>query len=180
MTKSACWCRWRRREAISHLEEIAAVPGIDGIFVGPADLAASHGPHRQFRASGCAGGDSRCGLTRLKKGRQARRHPHAERSRSRIATSSGLHLRRCRQRLRFVVEKRRRAGQALRCGEEVRRDSGGVQCASARTDDMYLSKRETPQRKIRRIAGLLNAMVRPFPGNLSRRSRCYHPATEPG
>ncbi|WP_424630313.1 HpcH/HpaI aldolase family protein [Bradyrhizobium sp. SYSU BS000235] len=30
-------------EAISHLEEIAAVPGIDGIFVGPADLAASMG-----------------------------------------------------------------------------------------------------------------------------------------
>lgn len=30
-------------EAIGHLEAIAAVPGIDGIFVGPADLAASMG-----------------------------------------------------------------------------------------------------------------------------------------
>ena len=31
------------REALGHIEEIAAVEGIDGIFVGPADLAASFG-----------------------------------------------------------------------------------------------------------------------------------------
>lgn len=30
-------------EALSHIEEIAAVDGVDGIFVGPADLAASMG-----------------------------------------------------------------------------------------------------------------------------------------
>ncbi|MFH5776385.1 aldolase/citrate lyase family protein [Paracoccus sp. NGMCC 1.201697] len=31
------------REALDHIEEIAAVDGVDGIFVGPADLAASLG-----------------------------------------------------------------------------------------------------------------------------------------
>ena len=31
------------REALASLEEIAAVPGIDGIFIGPSDLAASLG-----------------------------------------------------------------------------------------------------------------------------------------
>ncbi len=31
------------REALDRLEEIAAVPGIDGLFIGPADLAASLG-----------------------------------------------------------------------------------------------------------------------------------------
>lgn len=30
-------------EAVDQIEEIAAVPGIDGIFVGPADLAAALG-----------------------------------------------------------------------------------------------------------------------------------------
>lgn len=31
------------REALSHLREIAQVPGVDGVFFGPADLAASFG-----------------------------------------------------------------------------------------------------------------------------------------
>jgi 4-hydroxy-2-oxoheptanedioate aldolase len=31
------------REALAHIEEIAAVPGVDGVFVGPADLAAALG-----------------------------------------------------------------------------------------------------------------------------------------
>jgi 4-hydroxy-2-oxoheptanedioate aldolase len=31
------------RKAVSALEEIAAVEGVDGVFVGPADLAADHG-----------------------------------------------------------------------------------------------------------------------------------------
>ncbi len=44
------------REAMDNLEEIAAIPGIDGIFIGPADLAASLGHpgnpgHREVRAA---------------------------------------------------------------------------------------------------------------------------------
>lgn len=31
------------QEALSHLEEIAAVPGVDGIFIGPGDLSADMG-----------------------------------------------------------------------------------------------------------------------------------------
>jgi 4-hydroxy-2-oxoheptanedioate aldolase len=29
------------REALDHLDEIAAVDGVDGVFIGPADLSAS-------------------------------------------------------------------------------------------------------------------------------------------
>lgn len=44
------------QEALDHLEEIAAVPGVDALFVGPADLAASLGfganqAHPQMRAT---------------------------------------------------------------------------------------------------------------------------------
>ncbi len=43
------------REALSHLEEIAAVDGVDGVFIGPADLSADIGMlgqsgHPQVRA----------------------------------------------------------------------------------------------------------------------------------
>ena len=31
------------RDALDHLEEIAAVDGVDGVFIGPADLSASFG-----------------------------------------------------------------------------------------------------------------------------------------
>lgn len=31
------------RSALDHLEEIAAVPGVDGVFIGPSDLAAAFG-----------------------------------------------------------------------------------------------------------------------------------------
>ncbi|MBR0160957.1 MAG: hypothetical protein IJQ02_06740 [Oscillospiraceae bacterium] len=36
------------REALEHIEEIAAVPGIDGIFVGPCDLSIALGIPLQF------------------------------------------------------------------------------------------------------------------------------------
>ena len=31
------------REALGHLEEIAAVPGVDGVFIGPGDLSSDMG-----------------------------------------------------------------------------------------------------------------------------------------
>src|SRR5690606_26080578 len=31
------------REAMARLDEIAAVPGVDGVFIGPSDLSASFG-----------------------------------------------------------------------------------------------------------------------------------------
>ena len=40
--RSACWCR-RRRAAIANLDAIAAVEGVDGVFIGPADLSAAFG-----------------------------------------------------------------------------------------------------------------------------------------
>ena len=59
---------WRRREvcllvqaetvtALRNLEAICAVDGMDGVFIGPADLAASMGQPRQAGPSGSAGRD---------------------------------------------------------------------------------------------------------------------------
>ena len=42
-TKSACWCRSRPAPRSSELEAIATVDGVDGVFIGPSDLAASLG-----------------------------------------------------------------------------------------------------------------------------------------
>ena len=36
------------REALAHIEEIAAIPGLDGIFIGPFDLSISMGIPAQF------------------------------------------------------------------------------------------------------------------------------------
>ena len=43
MPRCACWCRWNRSRASQNLPAIAAVEGVDGVFFGPADLAASMG-----------------------------------------------------------------------------------------------------------------------------------------
>ena len=43
MTRSACWCRSRRARRSNELEAIAKVEGVDGVFIGPSDLAASLG-----------------------------------------------------------------------------------------------------------------------------------------
>jgi 4-hydroxy-2-oxoheptanedioate aldolase len=37
------WCMVESREGVEHAEEIAATPGVGGIFLGPSDLAASLG-----------------------------------------------------------------------------------------------------------------------------------------
>ncbi len=42
-TRSASSCRSRRPRRSTQLEAIAAVPGVDSIFIGPADLSASMG-----------------------------------------------------------------------------------------------------------------------------------------
>ena len=39
----ACCSSWKPSEALAHIEAIAALDGVDGIFVGPADLHASLG-----------------------------------------------------------------------------------------------------------------------------------------
>ena len=41
--KSACWCRSRPARRSTKLEAIAAVDGVDGVFIGPSDLSASFG-----------------------------------------------------------------------------------------------------------------------------------------
>ena len=40
---ACCIVQIESREAVDNLEAIAATPGVDGLFIGPNDLAASHG-----------------------------------------------------------------------------------------------------------------------------------------
>ncbi len=42
-TKSACWCRSRSPGAVEAVPAIGALDGVDGIFIGPNDLAANSG-----------------------------------------------------------------------------------------------------------------------------------------
>ena len=41
--RSACSCKWRPPPPCNEIESIAAVEGVDGIFIGPSDLAADLG-----------------------------------------------------------------------------------------------------------------------------------------
>ena len=41
-SRSACWCR-PDGETMNNLDAIAATPGVDGVFIGPADMSASMG-----------------------------------------------------------------------------------------------------------------------------------------
>ena len=52
-------CRSNRRAALASGRAIAATPGVDCLFIGPADLAASLGHLGDVEASRCAGGDRR-------------------------------------------------------------------------------------------------------------------------
>ena len=79
--------------ALSHLGEIARVEGVDGVFLGPADLAASLGyrgepAHPVVREALDRGhcGDHRC--------REGGRHPHERRSARARIPRRGLQLRR--------------------------------------------------------------------------------------
>ena len=45
MTKSASSFKWKRKSTVANLDAIAAVEGVDGVFIGPADLSAALG-HR--------------------------------------------------------------------------------------------------------------------------------------
>ena len=106
------------REALSQIEEIAAVDGVDGVFIGPADLSASFGhignwAHPEVQAA------IEDAVKRLKKvGKPAGiLTPNEEEAEDFIAV--GLHLRRGRRRPRPAGQERRRAGEAVRCGEEV-------------------------------------------------------------
>jgi 4-hydroxy-2-oxoheptanedioate aldolase len=47
----ASWCSWRAERRSSEIEAIAAVEGVDGIFIGPSDLAADFRSSRQSQAS---------------------------------------------------------------------------------------------------------------------------------
>ena len=61
------------REALSNLEAIAATDGIDGIFIGPADLSASLGHVGNAGHPEVRGRDRRCAQTHYRR-RQGGRH----------------------------------------------------------------------------------------------------------
>ena len=61
------------RTALAEIEAIAAVEGVDGIFIGPSDLAADMGHLADATPPGGAGGDRR-GVRPHPGGRQGRGH----------------------------------------------------------------------------------------------------------
>ena len=84
-SRSACWCRSRAGPGLAAAAEIAAVDGVDGIFVGPSDLAAGFGHLGNSDHPERAGGDRRrCSTS---PGRPASRSASSRRSRpTRAAT----------------------------------------------------------------------------------------------
>ncbi|MCO4095248.1 MAG: HpcH/HpaI aldolase/citrate lyase family protein [Acidovorax sp.] len=53
-------------EAMAHLDAIAATPGVDGVFIGPADLSAVDGPPRQRRGTPTCRRPSTDGIARIR------------------------------------------------------------------------------------------------------------------
>ena len=56
IARSACWCRWRPKKSLDNLEAICDVDGVDGVFIGPNDLAAGMGhrgniPHPEVQSA---------------------------------------------------------------------------------------------------------------------------------
>ena len=77
--------------ALANIEAIAAVDGVDGVFIGPGDLSAVDGLHRPADASGSGGGDRRRHRPHPRL-RQAGRHPGRRRGSWRATTSRSAAL----------------------------------------------------------------------------------------
>ena len=108
-------------DAIERLPEIAAVPGVDGLFVGPGDLVGRHGSYRQYHSSRRTGADPERRQGRPCS-RKARRHRRAQ---SRHGSSlPRLRLRLCRRRFRYRHDDRP--------GIRLARYSAGRACSSGR------------------------------------------------
>ncbi len=100
------------RGALAELEAIAAVPGVDALFVGPSDLAADLGHPGEARPSGGAGRDHGRLRPLLAPG-QAARHLCADRGRRPSLSRHGRPLRRGGGRRGRAPEGGRRAPRGL-------------------------------------------------------------------
>ena len=79
-------------DALRELERIAAVPGVDGIFIGPADLSASMGYLGQLAGRAGARGDPRRLRARAQRGDPVR-FPHQSRARAAVCRHGRPHAR---------------------------------------------------------------------------------------
>ena len=77
------------REALDQIESIAAIDGVDGVFVGPSDLSASLGLIGQSAISGSTGRDREGRCTHPCR-RKIRRHSRGRRSRCAAIHGLGL------------------------------------------------------------------------------------------
>ena len=112
------------RSALDQLETIAAVDGVDGVFIGPSDLSASLG--HIGRPSRAAKGDARRGGA-AQEDRQAGRHPDRKRRRDPPLHLLGLYLRRGRLRYRPARARRRHAGEEIQeLSAETSMDECGI------------------------------------------------------
>ena len=84
-------CRSRRSPRSSSCRRSPQVPGVDSLFIGPADLSASMGHLGNIDASRRAG-EARAGRGGVPEGRQAGRHRRAESGDGREVRRDGLHL----------------------------------------------------------------------------------------
>ena len=109
------------RAGLEAAAEIAAVDGVDGIFVGPSDLAAGLGhlgnPNHPSAQAAIA-----AGVRRRQGGRQADRHPRAGRGRRAPLPRDGRDLRRRRQRPRRLQERDAAAPRSL-CAKRLSQPS---------------------------------------------------------
>ncbi len=114
------------RSALDQLESIASVEGVDGVFIGPSDLAASLGHLGNPQRRRCR---KRCRMRQAAEGdRQAGRHPHRQRGGGPPLYGLGLSVRGGRRRCRPAYQERRRAGQEVqgRLAMQTRRGARGL------------------------------------------------------
>ena len=100
------------REAMKELEAIANVDGVDGVFIGPSDLAASLG-HLGNPAHADVQAAMHDAVNAAEEGRQAGRHPHRQRRGSQALHRLGLSVRRRRLGRRPARQDRRHAGEEV-------------------------------------------------------------------
>ena len=97
--RSACWCRSRPGRALDNLEAIAAVEGVDGVFIGPGDLSAGSAISATRATPTCP--PVHRGRDRPDQGRrQGAGHPDRRRGAGAALHRAGLPVHRRRRRLR--------------------------------------------------------------------------------
>ncbi len=131
-------------EAVARLEEIGRVDGVDGLFIGPSDLAASLGHLGQQRASRGARAHHRRVPPRACH-RRADRDSRACRSRRPSVSGDGLSVRRGGQRHRGVEERDRCVAREVQVTAQPRRHAGAKRARGETTTNPPRRRASAPR-----------------------------------